>query len=62
MTEDETFKNYAKECTNCRRQTFLPYGWERTCNSCGYNVTKQKFELTRKQRIENKLCLSPKIC
>ena len=50
LTEDEILQKYAKNCGHCNRNTLLPYEYERTCFSCGYNVNKRKHELSKIQR------------
>ena len=46
MTEDEIIEKYAKRCMHCTRNT-LPYEFEGTFTSCGYNVIKRKNEQQR---------------
>ena len=50
LTEDEIIQKYGKRCGHCNRNTLLPYEYEYTCFSCGYNVNKRKNELTKIQR------------
>ena len=50
LTEDEIIQKYAKQCRHCNRNTLLPYEYEFTCFSCGYNVNKRKNELSKIQR------------
>ena len=50
LSEEEIFEKYAKRCGHCNRNTLLPYDYEFTCCSCGYNVIKQKHELSKTQR------------
>ena len=50
LTEDEVIQKYAKNCGHCKRNTLLPYEYEFTCLSCGFNVNKRKHELSKKQR------------
>ena len=51
-TEDEIIEKYAKKCGHCKRNTLLPYEYEFTCLSCGFNVNRRKNELSkRKKRI-----------
>ena len=50
LTEDENIQKYAKQCRHCNRNTLLPYEYEWTCFSCGYNVNKRKHELSKIQR------------
>ena len=50
LTEDEIIQKYAKNCGHCKRNSLLPYEYEWTCFSCGYNVHKRKNELSKIQR------------
>ena len=50
LSEDEIIEKYAKRCGHCNRNTLLPYEYEWTCFSCGYNVMKRKHELSKIQR------------
>ena len=50
LTEDEMIQKYAKRCGHCNRNTLIPYEYEFTCFSCGYNVNKRKHELSKIQR------------
>ena len=50
LSEDEYIQKYAKKCGHCNRYTLLPYEYEFTCFSCGYNVNKRKHELSKIQR------------
>ena len=50
LTEDQIFEKYAKRCHHCNRITLLPYEYEFTCLSCGFNVIKQKHQLSKIQR------------
>ena len=52
LTEDEIIQKYGKHCGHCNRNTLLPYEYEFTCLSCGYNVNKRKHELSKIQRKE----------
>ena len=47
LTEDEIIQKYGKRCGHCNRNTLLPYEYEWTCFSCGYNVNKRKNELSK---------------
>ena len=49
-TENEIIEKYGKHCGHCNRNTLLPYEYEFTCLSCGYNVSKRKHELSKIQR------------
>ena len=50
LTEDEIIEKYGKNCGHCNRNTLLPYEYEFTCFSCGFNVNKRKNELSKIQR------------
>ena len=50
LTEDEIIQKHGERCGHCNRNTLLPYGFEHTCFSCGYNVNKRKHELSKIQR------------
>ena len=50
LTEDEIFEKYGKHCSHCNQNTLLPYEYEYTCFSCGFNVIKCKHELSKRQR------------
>ena len=50
LTEDEINNKYAKHCGHCCRNMLLPNKHEWTCFGCGYNVIKQKNQLSKFQR------------
>ena len=50
LTEDQIIEKYGKYCGHCNRNTLLPYEYEYTCFSCGYNVNKRKNDLSKIQR------------
>ena len=50
LSEDVIIEKYAKRCGHCNRNTLLPYEYEWTCISCGYNINKCKHELSKIQR------------
>ena len=50
LSEDEIIQKYGKLCGHCNRNTLLPYEYEFSCFSCGYNVIKRKNELSKIQR------------
>ena len=50
LTEDEIIQKYGKLCGHCNRNSLLPYEYEFTCFSCGFNVNKRKHELSKIQR------------
>ena len=49
LTEDQLIEKYGKRCGHCNRNTVLPYEYEFTCVSCGFNVNKRKHELSKIQ-------------
>ena len=53
LTEDEIIQKNGKPCVHCNRNTLLPYEYEFTCFSCGYNINKRKHELSKIQRKKN---------
>ena len=50
LTGDEIIQKHGKRCGHCNRITLLPYEYDFTCVSCGYNVNKPKHELSKIQR------------
>ena len=50
LTEHEIIQKYAKKCLHCNKNKLLPYEYEWTCFSCGFNITKHKLELSKIQR------------
>ena len=50
LSEDEIIQKYGKHCGHCYRNSLLPYEYEYTCFSCGYNVNKRKHEISKIQR------------
>ena len=50
LPEDEIIQKYGKHCGHCNRNTLLPYEYEFTCITCGYNVCKLKNQLSKIQR------------
>ena len=50
LTEDEFIEKNGKNCGHCNRNTLLPYEYEYTCISCGFNVNERKNELSKIQR------------
>ena len=50
LTEDQIIQKYGKHCSHCNRNMLLPYEYEWSCFSCGFNVTKRKHELSKIQR------------
>ena len=47
LTEDEIIQKYAKNCRHCNRNILLPYEYDYTCFSCGFNINKRKHELSK---------------
>ena len=50
LSEDEIIQKYGKQSHHCNRNSLLPYEYEWTCFSCGYNVNKRKHELSKIQK------------
>ena len=50
ITEVQIFEKYGKRRGHCNRNILLPYEYEFTCFSCGFNVNKRKNELSKTQR------------
>ena len=50
LREDEFIQKHAENFGHCKRKTLLPYEYEFTCFSCGYNVNKRKHEISKLQR------------
>ena len=50
LTEDKIIQKYGKHCGHCNQNTLLPYEYDFTCFSCGYNLKKRKHGLSKKQR------------
>ena len=50
LAGDEIMEQYAKQCGHCLGNTLLPYEFEFTCVSCGYNIIKRKHGLSKIQR------------
>ena len=48
LTEDEINEKNCKNFGHCKRNNLLPYEYEYTCLSCGYNIIKRKHELSKK--------------
>ena len=48
--EEENIQKCGKRCGHCNRNTLLPYEYEFTCFSCGFNVNKRKHEFSKIQR------------
>ena len=52
LTEDELIKKYGTLSKHFDRNCLLPYEYEWTCISCGYNVIKRKHQPSKIQRIK----------
>ena len=50
LTENEIIEIYGIYCEYCCRNMLLPYEYEWTCFSRGYNVIKRKNQLSKIQR------------
>ena len=50
LTDDEIIEKHNKRSGHCNRNCLLPYEYEITCLWCGYNVIKQKHQLSKIQR------------
>ena len=53
LSEDEISQKHGKHCGHCKRDTLVPYKFEFTCISCGYNVIKRKHKLSKIQGKNN---------
>ena len=56
MADDQIFEKNGKQYSHCLRNTLLPYEFVFARVSCGYNIIKQKHELSKLQRRKN-LCI-----
>ena len=50
LTIDQIIEKYGKHCGHCNQNTLVPYEYEFTCFSCGYNVIKRKHKISEMQR------------
>ena len=50
LREDEIIQKYARRCRHCNQNTLLPYEYEWSCLSCGFNLIKRKHEISKTQR------------
>ena len=50
ITEGEIIKKFAKQYGHFNRNTLLPYEYEWTCISCGFNLVKRKHEHSKIRR------------
>ena len=62
LSEDEIIEKNGNKCGHCNQKTLLPFEYELTCVSCGYNVIKRKHEPSKIQRKTNKFYRSNKVC
>ena len=62
LSENEINEKYGKKCRHCVRNTLLPFEYEFTCISCGYNVMKRKHELSKIHRKKHRFYPSIKVC
>ena len=62
LTENEIIENYAEHCRHCNRNTLLPYEYELTCFSCGYNVRKTEGRTIKNLKTKNNFYQSIEIC
>ena len=53
LTEDHIIEKCAKQSRSCLKKTRLPYEYEFTCISCGFDEIKRQHELTKIQRKKN---------
>ena len=49
LSEDQIIEKYARPCSHCKRIFLLPYEYEWSCLSCGFNLIKRKHELSKVQ-------------
>ena len=47
LSENEVIKKHGTLCKHCDRKMLLPYEYEWTSFSCGYNAIKRKHELSK---------------
>ena len=50
LTENEVIQKYGKRCGHCNQNTLLPYEYEWSCLSCGFDLIRRKHELSKIQR------------
>ena len=50
LSGGEIIEKYGKNCGHCNPRTLIPWEFEFTCISCGYNLLKRKHELSKIQR------------
>ena len=62
LTQDDFLNKYAKNCGQNKENILLPYEYELTCVSCGFNENKRKNDLSKIQRKKNKFYEPNKIC
>ena len=61
ISDDEIIEKHGNKGGHCSQNTLMPYKFEFSCFSCGYNVIKRKHELSNTQN-NNKFYQSIKIC
>ena len=47
LAENHIIAKHGKKSMHCTKNTLLPYEFEYICNACGYNVMKQRNELSK---------------
>ena len=47
VTEDQIIEKHAEQCKHCSQNTSLPYEYEITCISCGFNLIKENTNLLK---------------
>ena len=47
LTEDEIIQRHARDCLHCMRKILVPYEYEWTFTSCGYNVIIRRTKLSK---------------
>ena len=50
LLEEEIFQKNGLLCKHCGQNCLIPYEYGFTCFVCGYNLLKQKLELTKYKR------------
>ena len=49
-TEDEIVQRHTRNCLHCMRKNLVPYEYEWTFSSCGYNVILRRTKLSKNSR------------
>ena len=47
LSEHQKIEKYAKKCGHCSRNNLLPYEYEWTCISSGYNVKNENLNFQK---------------